>query len=647
VGTLKSVASPFVQTIAKVHSQNRAIAMQRAKKATIEMLEKLGAKEITAARRLNPSERVPMFDRSPEGFDKLELYEDGKRAAYHVDRYIAKAFGVYTSADLMFATRILQDAFGQISWANRNIFRPLIITYNLSFGAYANPIRDLTSTWKFLGAKHGVSLKSVLVEYFRAMPAAVRRFRGIEDNVIREMMDSAALDSTMADLILKPEDDHYDAFMVRSGLIQRDAKPTSKFLSGLISFGEALRFVSDVCETSSKVAGYQIEKREMMKELQATIDSLPAGDPDARIMEQDIKDLEAGKGRYAHKLAFNVRNFVGTPNFRKQGIFGQTSNTIFMFMNVTKEGMKRDLQIATQPSTRAGYLYRTTLVNVMPTILRYLAMAGLFGEALKEFFQKFSEYYNKSYNIIPLGMTEDGKAIGIVVPMDEGGRIASHITWQIMKILDGKPFGLNDFGNIFGQVLPSWAPPLDIAWSWGSYMAGRNPYDTFRGTNILPKDAEKVRGLYGLKRMMMWTIDKTGLTNLSSYDPAGLTWGQWALRTTPLINRAIKVTDYGEVEQRKQERQAHEMEDAERRLKRGGDARRFSYEMNTIRSDQHMGLNDKEDRKKLARLKAFAPAFRAYDQAIRKAEAAGMMDKADEYRRKQDAMAKRALDSIR
>jgi len=211
---------------------------------------------------------------------------------------------------------------------------------------------------------------------------------------------------------------------------------------------------------------------------------------------------EAG-GESGKILSYNVRNYTGTPNFKVRGVHTNVTNEIFIFSNIMKEGFKSDYQIATDPKTRSGYWWKTAKIDLLPKMLMAAAFAGLLGDALKDFYEKVTEYDKTNYIIVPLGwydtetskyygLNEPGnearKAIYFRIPHDETGRFISSLFWKALSAPGKQENAVQFIGDVFafgaGQ-LPNITPAITIGKNWLDFVAGKNPYDSFRGRSII------------------------------------------------------------------------------------------------------------------------------------------------------------------
>ena len=527
VGTFKEIGNPFTATIIKTLSLNRLNAYQRAKTATIEMLEKEG--EAVKSKSITTDGKLRIF-KPGKGKGTIELLEDGKFQSYDVDPYIAERFE--------------KDSIGEVNrliaaldMFNNQLFKPLVTTYNMGFALAFNPIRDFKRNYK---AIKNATVYGLLKSYAKSLPQSFRYARKAEmDEFTRSLVENKAIMAPVNDYNFDAREDEFGSMLERYGLVKVDEK-TSKLpkivrkviVGNVIRILEAMRLGANTFEIVSKIAGAKVR----------------------------IQGGETGKALYQ-----NVRDYTGTPNWTRKGQHTRTTNAIFVFSNIMKEGLKSDFNIATNPNTRAGYWWKTVKVDLLPKVLMFAASAGiidaLFGLSggdddeyqdgpIKKFFAKVSEYDKSNYIIIPLGTTEAGKAVYMRIPHDETGRLISTALWKMMSFAKNRELEqMSDIFAIGAGQLPSVTPIIDITSGWSQFLSGRNPYDSFRGRTVIDDQTFKAGGWRSLKKMLQWTTNTMGVSSFATYDTSKDTTIETTLRVTPLFNRLIRVSDYGLQEQ--------------------------------------------------------------------------------------------------
>jgi hypothetical protein len=242
-------------------------------------------------------------------------------------------------------------------------------------------------------------------------------------------------------------------------------------------------------------------------------------------------------------------------------------NNIFLFSNAIKEGFRGDIEGAFKnPRTKGGFWWKTVVTSMLPKILMWLAAAGLFGEAIAKNYRKQSEYDKTNYFTIPMGFTESGKAIYFRMPDDETGKLLSGLLWKSLNM--GKGGKLSDVINIAGGQIPSISPSVEVPVAWTTFFMGGNPYDLQKGNTILTRDEKTAGGVFALEPMFSWTVSKLGGGSFLSTFSNNKTVGEKVLSITPVLGRFIRISDYGDIEARIQERQQNYQTRSQHRLER-------------------------------------------------------------------------------
>lgn len=607
VGTLREIANPFISTLLKTVALNRLNMLQLAKNSFRDSWLEHFPNEIAKSKRIGFGPGPAVFRTQP-GMGRLEILEDGKLVSYDVDPYIAKAFERTKVGDLNVIVDMLRSV-------NNGVFHPLYITYNPGFALAFNPIRDFKRTYK---AIPGATLRKLSVEYARALPAAYRRTAGISDELVDEMVKNFALDARFGDFNFDPREDQYGEMLKRYGLVSDQKAPMARLrrtiAKPLIQALEALRFAGSMIETLPKIAGYSLRKQ---------------------------------LGESGRELAYNTRNYTGTPNFRVKGLSTDTTNAIFMFSNIFKEGLKADMELATDPKTRGGYWFKTVKVDLLPKLFMVLAGAGILGKELKDHYDRMSEYDKTNYITIPLGRVEGGdhgwKSVYLRIPHDETGRLAAGVFWKMANLYKGKPETWSEILAFGAGQLPTVSPAIDLARTWGLYLTGRNPYDYFRGRTIIPETEFKAGGWPALKKMVRWTVNEFGLAQFATHDPSEQTTFEVTLQATPLLNRLVRVSDFGLIESDKEAVTNMERERAIHAVHRSEVARDFLRDRWLLQQRKQAGVIPSQDLRALRMMELFyAHRFKPIDQAIKRAEERG---DANETKRLQNSL-ERAIEEL-
>lgn len=525
IGTLKPIANPFASTILKMISTLRTIERIKTNNSIITFLSSHFPKEITEAKVKHIGKyKAEIVEK--EGLDVIKTRENGKLAGYYVDPYIAQSVNA--------SPRNINNAvISVLRFLNSSYFRPVYVNLNLGFQTF-NAIRDFTRAWKL---NPNVNFPTALSFYWKALPIAKQRIWGNFTNpVIKEMQQSGMMSFTYNNLmrgISEGEETQIEFLLRQYDILKRNPQnPIMKVFNFIEELG-------DFIETIPKVAGY-------LSRLKS---------------KTNIKEI-----------AHQVRVFSGSPDFLRKGAGYDWYNNAFLFSNAIKEGIRGDVEGAFKnPKTKSGYWWRTAKINFLPKILALLATLGFFGQKIKENFDKQTEYDKTNYNNIPLGMTEEGKAVYFRLPQDEMGRLLGGIFWKVMSLIKDKELkSVQDIAGLLGGQLPSMSPEIELISSWAQYLTGKNPYDWFRGREILSDDEQMAGGWYSLKPMIGWTAGKLGIYGATIKAQNDETIWEKVIKFTPIVQRFIRITDYGETETEREKRQERIRANAIRKLEKRG-----------------------------------------------------------------------------
>lgn len=526
MGTFKDIGDPLTSIAMKGASVLTAIERNRLKKIIGEMLLKSGTP-------MRPAEIIQM----PGNFrikDPTEPYlgtfawkSEGKWQAYHVDKYIADVFNTSTT-----------NKIGEIGAAfnalfQNNIFRGMWITFSPSFQA-VNLIRDMLRTWK---VTPGLTFPQLLKSYVQSIPEAKARAAGLYNPLIQQMERSGAMQLSLNDLILgqTSEDKELETFLQKYDIVE---SPESKYknipiINQITQAMDYLRYVGDTIESLPKIAGWKA---------------------------LDYMDDE--------ERSYFVRNFVGTPNFRRAGLASPVTNSILMFSNIFKEGYRGLIETAlTNEKTRKDYWTKTFISTFLPKIAMALAGAGFFGIGVKRVMDKASEYHKTNYVVIPIGVDASGNGVYLTIPQDEDARLIGGLFWKSLHTGKGLENNLSDILAFGAGQFPGVAPLVDISKAWVTFLSGKNPEDSFRGQKILTDQERSAGGMYAFEPMARWTLNETGLFKLDIrdrlkdepiYKPI--------IASIPVLQRFLKISRQGEREMARIAAQKAQKEEARKSI---------------------------------------------------------------------------------
>ncbi len=522
IGTLKEVSNPATASIIKTISILRAIERNNVKRKIVQFPEKyLGEKVTPAKTKWNGRFHEPIESREPNEA-LFTVMEDGKLKGYYVDPYIAKTMEYMGTSQ---ANAVIET----LRFFNSKLFRPLFITYNPGFQTF-NFVRDMMRFYK--NTPH-MPLWRVFYRYSQALPSAVKRAWNVNDRLIQEMEEAQILSITYNDLSRGQSDvdSQIEAIMKKYDVLPKAKGKANLFTKVLKSPLDFIENVGNAIETLPKVAGY-IELNGKMPPME---------------------------------MATFIRNNVGSPNFLRRSGSHAWINETFLFYNAIKEGVRSDFNVAFKdPQTRAGWWWKTAWITALPKIIMFSALMGFFGEKMKDMMEDVSEYTKSNYIVIPLGK-EGNKTVALTIPQDETGRILGGLIWKTLRLGTYKDLKFSDVTDILayaGGQAPSITPSIETVAAITQYAAGQNPYDLFRGRNIL-SDQEFEAGQwssYSLKPFAMWLFQQMGGSivlgsSIIEKTPSSVDGFAHKLVSVPvvsnIIGRWIRISNYGKTESTK------------------------------------------------------------------------------------------------
>lgn len=625
-GTMKKIVNPVFTTLMKMMAVQRWIEYNKISKKLYSVLS--ASDEVTPAKMINTGKR--MIPKDPErGMDILRFWKDGKAQYFYTDR-------VYTAGLNSSLVDSLRDSkmVGALNSVFQQTFYRAFVGNNPKFLAITSPIRDLGLAWLSQGYKAAgkqtvsyVRNFAVLVSELISVPLdqstrnkivdfvlpadpshplrASRDFiKGRFDNpLVSEMMEARAL------FMMNDRRSHSEATsedLLRMAGYDPKAKSVdeSGFKRIVKTVGNAIEYMGATFEQSSRIAAY----------------------------------LEAKESGKSIPLASHfARNYAATPNITRKGEWTRVSNTVFPFSNVAIQALDsrffgllfgKDKALG-KGSTNAA-LWRLSHLLMLGSFWT-LAEIGMLGgdddekNGLKEIFGYIPDSDKANYFCIPYGWSEDEKgrrkAMYFRIPMDETLRMMWGVNRRIIKQLAEKDALDSDLIDASRDILSFGAgqlPGVNPVWTvgkgWYEYTVGENPLDPFTQRPVLSKDEEAMRGSEGIKKMVWWTMKKSGVANFVSYDPYAREGGEISvkesLKNFSGINSVIRESDYGVSEQRSREDKVTDKKRAERRKMLSDNAYNLYREYSSlsfIKKDQRTGWES-------MRLNELKPFYKAYNR---------------------------------
>jgi hypothetical protein len=548
IGFAGEIENPFISTLKMDFALIRMNAVQGARQSVVDFWNNNFGDEIKKAEPLSLTDDIWRYEnKEREGLGIIEVMIDGRMHGYYVDKYIAKEVNESTGEALIELTEWMLKF--------HKLFYGMTITYNLGFGAFTNPIKDFVHNYAMLADNTvgPMDFLRLLNEYRKALPEAVRHMRGKDSPVVNEMMNNYEW-FTRLSKVMRMDADSYHLQLQRHGVITIDGDIDPNALRKLTyalrkNVMEPLEFVTDTGDLWGKVVGHNIR----------------------------VKRGEKGK-----ELGYNVRRYSGTPAYYLKGYLTQTTNFILPFSNIAFQGYKSVYETATNPTTRGGFWLRSMKIMVLQTFVKLLFtgfggwLTYLIGKEAAEksiqAYSKITDYMRKNYFSVLIGWTSDEQPIFTALPISEEHRLIwAAVDSTIDAIKEKHLDRLYDLSWFMWGQIPSTHPLIRIigAWTW-LYAFDQNPPDGRRGRNLLPVDMAADQWSWPtVSRMLQFTLNSTGITSFSTWDPKEKNWWQLTTQATPIIGtilgRMVRVGGTGDLETMYRERARNEREKAQER----------------------------------------------------------------------------------
>lgn len=563
LGTLKDVTNPADATMLKVISTIRAAERNVTTKKTVDFLKANFEEDIVEANyAASKKGRFPIPSKI-KNQELITFMEEGVVKGYYVDPYIAETINnqsVGANAPIVPVIRFM----------NTTLFRPLFISFNLGFQSF-NLIRDFVRFYKntpdmtFLRAmqRYGQSTRVAKIRAF-GLPKNPSQKDQEAFDFINKLEEEKVLSVTFNDMI-KGEttiDRQVEKILADTGVKEFQPKPTIEKLPKFAKPAAKVLNKVGILDVASNMLGF-------IENLGNLIETLPKA---AGIIEltQD-GDLTIDEKSF-------VRRKIGSPDFLAGGTYKPITNEVFLFSNAIIQGIRSDIEVATDPQTRAGWWWKTAKITFLPKLLMMAVTLGLLGDEYEELMEGASEYDKTNYIIIPLGRDSNGKPIYFRLPQDESSRFLGGIFWKALTIgRDDRSIGrdIMDVASYTGGQLPSISPAIESISATAQFLSGENPYDFFRGRPALSETTHKAGGLPATKAFLGWQFQQLGggIFYRFYHEPSAKR-EEGAVEkffNAPVIGnvlgRFVRVSDFGEVEQLRNIEDKVEKEKAKESLK--------------------------------------------------------------------------------
>lgn len=513
IGTLGRIENPLTATLLQDIALIRAANTKLAAKATTDMLNQFYRGEI------KPSGRGQggRF-KGPAGADmgQIRFMHNGKVKSYDVPKYVADAFE-RNPEHAGLVTRLLVPI--------NQFFRAAFVNRNPGWWLFNVP-RDAMRAWKNLPSGFWKS-SGLAGDYIKTAGDAWSAAFGVPSDHVNALLRKKVL---LSDYDIRQGQDSETTELRR--LMRRfnleRGNPRGQVRRALLAVWDAWGNVGAMTEIWSKLAG-------------------------ERWFQRNFPEMNQ------KELAHVIRTQIGSPDFKRQGAGHGFWNNLFLFFNAWKEGDRGDWEAI--KNSPAAVAYKTSSLMV-PKLLMYAAALGLLGAMSKEVMDSASDYDKTNYIVVPLftiGEGNEKKGVYLRLPQDFIAQRLTGLLWlglQTASYAAGKAPAPTSPGKVFdygaGQA-PNLTPGIGVMTNTiVPYLAGQNPYDSYRGKNVVPDRNFAAGGWASHKYVLAQIANQLGASSVKRINPDKVEGKQSALEKTlnlPLVattlGRFLKVSNIG------------------------------------------------------------------------------------------------------
>lgn len=446
IGTVKEIKNPATATILKMLSLAQATVRNRAKREVVEMLQKnYGTAGAIPAR--TKLVKTPQGVTYHEGIwvenkdvGTITYLRDGKKQMFYVPRLIADAFNKGNTIE----NRLV---LGGLRLTNG--LKATYTQWNYGFWP-VNFIRD-TAGWM-------IKMPGVFTplhwgdEFPEAMRAARASLKGRKANVYADRFLERREAISRADPrgIKHAVNDEYELKLASYGSEPARWENEANKVSVFVKLWNSYRELGQIVERANKIAAMNYLDR-------PAFDKMPGW-----------------------KKAEIVRERGGSPNFLNRGKSSPYVDFFGMFYNPWIQEARAVAHAARD--TPYSFTAKAVAFIAMPSMVQVLAQAGAFGDDMRKKYRSIPDYDLSNYLVVPMFWADraNNKVAYMRLPLWEGARILHQLLWHTFTSRG------SDVAALWGGTLPNANAMIKSAYMWSDYMiSGNNPYDTWRGKNLL------------------------------------------------------------------------------------------------------------------------------------------------------------------
>lgn len=462
LGTVKEIKNPATATVLKALSLLSASSRNTAKRETVRMLMVQDPGNIMPAKQRWTGKRMEPIMRETDKVGTVVYLRDGKAEAFYVRKVVADALNKGNAIENQIMLRGVQ-AVGAL----KGLFTQL----NYAFWP-VNFVKDTMGWMMQVPGAGPASWAKVFPEAVRASRASVkgRRNAAAEAALARKMVISRSDPRG----VWAAADNEFEVKLASYGLNPAQWSTEATKVHAIVKAWNSYREMGQTFERVNKIGA--------MLHLDEKFPTMP-----------EWKKREI------------VRERGGSPDFLQRGASNPYIDFFAMFYNPWKESIRSVVKSARE--NPFSFSAKTTAFIVAPSVLQVLASAGAFGDDLEEKYRSIPDYDLSNYLVIPLGWADEKqKTVAYLrLPLWEPARLVHGGVWQT---LTGRGRGLLSFAG--GQV-PGVNPLVNVAHDWAQFeVFNHNPYDAFRGQNVLDDTTFQAGGWDARKEMLKQSWNALG-----------------------------------------------------------------------------------------------------------------------------------------
>lgn len=517
-GMVSEVANPYTSTLLKDMAILDFINTDIARETAVKGLVKDGFTDI-----LDPEY---VINHLPDG-KIITVPRESKDARYKLVTWFekGKVKGKYlpvSIADVFENDSPRMMAMGKLL---RKVAQPYreIFTRKRPYFWVANPLKDMAASMQSL---HGWNSLTFPYYALKNIPSAVRGIRGKSyDAKTQRLYKGKALVLSVNYQGMTPEQTQLERMFIQHGMV--NPSPKNLVLRSFERFFAGLDFIGDVSERMTKLG---------------VAEYLDTYYPD--MLEEDKMHL--------------VR-WVGSPAWLVGGTGKQFTNNLLPFSNAMTQGYRFQSHVAREHPIE--YSIKATTFSILPKVMMYLGLMGMFGDDIRKFYQGVSKYGMLNYYVLPIGFDSDGKSIALYVPMAEPHRFLGGVIMNAFMTYKGQ--GKFKWSNLLSVLdytadqFPGIVPAIGILKDLGTIISGHPVYDNFRGRYAIgDRDLRDAKDMRTALAYFKYFWNQQGLGILHRFDTNNIDEVKTQLQTytgypvvSDFVGRYIRIENAGESQQ--------------------------------------------------------------------------------------------------